>query len=347
MQEIKQNHDALSLYMVKAMSELYTRGCMDEKAILHLSGQLNNVYVEQVELKKKLAAFVSKLNDKIVSVDNYNMLLKEIEQNKYKDVNSIITILRILAQLDDYCFNDERKIEILRNHLIQNEYMNSEMISFVSCLERIMELDYEIACQIYFEFGSIRSNFVCDLLMEMIETYHFLPEMQKQLIDKRNLLDTFVSAHNLNQSSSISSETLFDDYISEEIKRVDYLREQDKTDQELEREKLQNEKEEFIRKTREEQEKLQNEQERINKKAEEVEVKKAELNQDLKKQSKKELIRKEIINTAPSICSMGEFGDKLTEDIKNKIVKSVSNGYLSSEEIIYIMHHLKCFRVHF
>ena len=43
LEEIRKNHDRLNAYMCEVISELYRRNCIDERIIISLGNQLNNV----------------------------------------------------------------------------------------------------------------------------------------------------------------------------------------------------------------------------------------------------------------------------------------------------------------
>ena len=81
--EIQQNHDKLNAYMSQAITELYNRNCIDHEVMMSLGVQLNEIYADHLQLKKMLGSFVTKLNEKIDSVDNFNMLITEINQGVY------------------------------------------------------------------------------------------------------------------------------------------------------------------------------------------------------------------------------------------------------------------------
>ena len=81
--EIQQNHDKLNVYMSEAIAELYNRNCIDHEILISLGTQLNELYADHLQLKQMLGAFVSKLNEKIDSVDNFHMLTTEINQGVY------------------------------------------------------------------------------------------------------------------------------------------------------------------------------------------------------------------------------------------------------------------------
>ena len=89
--EIQKNHDKLNAYMSEAIAELYIRNCIDHKVIMSLGTQLNELYANNLQLKQMLGAFVSKLNKKIDSIDNFHMLITEIDQGGYCEDSPLIS----------------------------------------------------------------------------------------------------------------------------------------------------------------------------------------------------------------------------------------------------------------
>lgn len=142
-QEIQQNHDKLSAYMAEAVAELYNRNCIDEKVMISLGMQLNEIYAEQLQLKQMLGAFVSKLNQKIDSIDNFHMLVTEIEQGVYSDYRPIVSVCSILSQIDSRMLQDSRKLEILRRSL--GNLLSYDEVSICDYLLDIMETPMEIS----------------------------------------------------------------------------------------------------------------------------------------------------------------------------------------------------------
>lgn len=116
-QEIHQNYDRINGYMSQAMTELFQQQCIDREIIMSLSNQLREIYAEHIQLKQVIGAFVNKLNEKIESIDNFHMLNTEIEQGVYNEEEPIISICRILSQIDTRCIQDFRKMNILRRSM--------------------------------------------------------------------------------------------------------------------------------------------------------------------------------------------------------------------------------------
>lgn len=85
---------------------------------MSLGTQLNELYADHVQLKQMLGAFVSKLNEKIDSVDNFHMLTTEIGQGVYDTYSPLNAICKIMSQYDNRILNDDRKLDILKRGLL-------------------------------------------------------------------------------------------------------------------------------------------------------------------------------------------------------------------------------------
>ena len=146
--EIQKNHDKLNAYMSQAIAELYNRNCIDHQVMLSLGTQLNEIYIDHLQLKNMLGSFVSKLNEKIDSIDNFHMLITEIEQGVYSQTSPIISICKVISQFDSRILEDDRKLDILRRNLIAQKIINEESIYLTDYLMEVLEMPVD-------EFGQI------------------------------------------------------------------------------------------------------------------------------------------------------------------------------------------------
>ena len=78
-----------------------------------------------------LGAFVSKLNEKIDSVDNFHMLATEIDQGIYSFDTPIFAICKIISQFDKRILDDSRKLDIIRRSMVSQNIINDEQISLL------------------------------------------------------------------------------------------------------------------------------------------------------------------------------------------------------------------------
>lgn len=149
---IKQNHDKLNAYMSQAIAELYNRNSIDEQVMISLGTQLNELYEEHLQLKQMLGAFVTKLNEKIDSVDNFHMLIEEINQGVFSQEKRIIGICKVMAQFDNKIMEEERKLNIIKTGLKNKNIITDEEFLLTDYLKDILELPLEEAGRIYLEF---------------------------------------------------------------------------------------------------------------------------------------------------------------------------------------------------
>ena len=215
--EIQQNHDKLNAYMSEAIAELYNRNCIDHEVMMSLGIQLNELYADHLQLKQMLGAFVSKLNEKIDSVDNFHMLTTEIGQCMYSVYSPLVAICKVISQFDNRILEDTRKLDIIRRSLVSQNIINNEEILLTDYLMTIVDVPLEEIGQIYLELGTIRGNFMSNIILGMMEKYHFLPDMARKIKNKKKLIDEVISQENLEGSITLSISEIYDDFVNSKI----------------------------------------------------------------------------------------------------------------------------------
>lgn len=216
-EEIKQNHDKLNAYMSEAIAELYDRNCIDHRVIISLGTQLNEIYADHVQLKQILGSFVEKLNEKINSVDNFNMLITEIDQGVYTQENTIYSMCMVMSLLDGRILADDRKLDIIRRSLEKQNILNDDEVTLISFMKHILEIPYEDAGKIYLELSTIRENFLAKVMLQLIESYDFLPDIARKMKNKEAVIDDVVNAEGLDSSISLSSNEVYNDLLNSKI----------------------------------------------------------------------------------------------------------------------------------
>ena len=216
-EEIKQNHDKLNAYMSQAIAELYNRNCIDSQVMISLGTQLNELYAEHLQLKQMLGAFVVKLNEKIDSVDNFHMLNTEIEQGVYSDNEKIIAICKIMSQFDNRIMEEPRKLDILRRSMEKQEIITEDEVLFIDYLMDIMNISGDEIGKIYLELSTIRSDFFANLILGVIEDYHFLPDMQRKMMKKEKIIGNLIQREGLDDTITLSINEVYDNFINSKI----------------------------------------------------------------------------------------------------------------------------------
>ena len=216
-EEIRRNTDKLNSYMTEALSELYNRNLIDKKIIMSLGIQLNELYKEHLQLKQMMGAFVDKLNKKIERIDNYHLLIKEIELGEFSKEAPIVELCKIMSQLDKTTIQDDRKMGILKKELIQYNVVTEEEVLLIDYLKSLLEIPMDEVGAIYLELQTMKDNFMAALGMSMIEKYHFLPEMTKKLKNKNKIIEEVIVEQELDENVALGTEYIFDEFVNSKI----------------------------------------------------------------------------------------------------------------------------------
>ncbi|MXP75242.1 hypothetical protein GN277_07555 [Lachnospiraceae bacterium WCA-9-b2] len=220
-QEIQRNHDRMNLYMSQAMTALYEQNCIDHQIMMSLGNQINGLYAEHLQLKQMLGAFASKLNEKIESIDNFHILVTEIEQGVYSDESAIISVCKIMAQLDKRTALDDRKRDILYRGMQQQGILDDTEKPLGDYLLEFTEIGMESIGAIYLELESIRDNYMAGLLLKLIEGYHFLPDMARKLKNKQSVVEEIIRNENLDSDIRVTTQEVYQDFVTSKMEMLD------------------------------------------------------------------------------------------------------------------------------
>ena len=216
-EEIRINHDKLNAYMSEAIAELYKQQCISYDVIMSLGRQLNEIYLDHEQLKQMMGAFVAKLNEKIDSVDGFHMLCEEIKQGVYNQSTPFVDACRVLAQMDDRTLSDQRKLDIIRRSLEERNIINHQEMRLEDFLMDILNIDVRDAGKISLELGVIHNNHLANLIMIIIEQYHFLPHYDRAYMEKKKFLEDFVSYEGLKAEAILTLNEIYDDFLESKI----------------------------------------------------------------------------------------------------------------------------------
>lgn len=212
-EEIQQNHDKLNAYMSQAMAELYNRDCINQEIMMSLGNQINELYADHLQLKEMLGAFVTKLNEKIESIDNFHMLNTEIEQGVYSGYESIVAICLVMSQMDKRVLEDNRKLDILKRSMQNQGILEQSDMMLTDFLLSIINMPDDKVGLIYMELGSIPENFVAKLVLDTIESYHFLPDMAKKMKNKNSVVTNIIENNQLDDGIALNISDVYDDFM--------------------------------------------------------------------------------------------------------------------------------------
>ena len=224
-QEIQKNNDKVVTYISQSVAQLYQMNMINERIICSLGNRMNEVYMqvtsmyqEQLNMKAQMSqimalqqqtleamgAFVSRLNEKIESVDNFHMLISEIQNGMYCDPSWLYNLCSILSQLDKRQMDDNRKMALLRSTMERAGVITQEEFSVSGCLQEIVALPTEKIGLIYMELCNFRQSFPANLFADMIENYHFLSKMERMSKKKELIIQRVMDAYELDPDAAFS-----------------------------------------------------------------------------------------------------------------------------------------------
>lgn len=232
--EIQKSNDKVVTYISQSVAQLYNMNLINERAICSLGNRMNEVYMQVVESNQEMlnmkgqisqimavqqqtmeamGAFVNKLNEKIESVDNFHMLISEIQNGMYNDSSKLYNLCSILSQLDKRQMNNNRKMNLLIDTMKNKAgIITSDEITVFKCLQEIVALPQEKIGLIYLELCNFRNSFPAGLFADMIENYHFLSKMEKMSKKKEVIIQRVLDKYDLDSDALFSIEDISESF---------------------------------------------------------------------------------------------------------------------------------------
>lgn len=236
--EINNHKDKLASYTSSALAQLYQNNKIEQQQIVALGEAINSVNGQlaatnyelieaqvavanlRSELIQSITGLSNALNEKIVSVDNFHMLTEEINQGVYDCGNVIASIFSVIAQIDRRMAADARKMNIIRNALVNKGYLNDEGLPLFQYMKMVAALPDKVAGTIYYEFFCLNGNGYACMFANLMECYVFLPRMEKKS-KKVDMIIQGICDSNYEDSDTVFSTTEIYDYFLES--KIDYL----------------------------------------------------------------------------------------------------------------------------
>ena len=88
-------------------------------------------------------------------------------------------------------------MNILQRSMASQGILNDTQGTLADYLMSIAQISVEDAGAIYIELSSIHGNFMANIILRMIENYHFLPDMAQKLKNKQALVESVIANEQL------------------------------------------------------------------------------------------------------------------------------------------------------
>ena len=218
--EVSRNHDKINVYMSEAIAELYNRNCIDHDIILGLGNRLNDVFASQIELKQMFGAFAEKLNKKIISIDNFHMLVTEIEQGVYSNnANPVESICKIVSLLDERTIQDQRKLDILTRAMKEAGVVTDVEVPLTEIYSKLLYLPESEAGIIAMMFENIQSEINATIARDVLCRYYFLPERVRKMKKREAVVDNVLADNQIDPNYKISTLEFYESIVNEMIEK--------------------------------------------------------------------------------------------------------------------------------
>ena len=112
-------------------------------------------------------------------------------------------------------------MNILQRRMASQGILNDTQTTLADYLMSIAQISVEDAGVIYIELSSIRGNFMANIILRMIENYHFLPDMAQKLKNKQALVESVIANEQLEPSITLSIKD--DDLVNSKLDMIEGL----------------------------------------------------------------------------------------------------------------------------
>ena len=218
--EISANTSKINGYMTEAISSLYDREKLNQDIMLSLGNKVNELYANQLDLKIMLGAFVNKLNQKIESIDNFHMLIEEINQKVYSSQHKITAVCMIGSQLDSRTVHDDRKMDILKRAMQEAAILTDEEVKFSDFLVELLNVQEADAGVIALFLDCMGDDYTCEITKKVLQSYFFLPEKIRKMKNKTAFVESALNENDIDLDYTISTQEYFESLFEQLVNNV-------------------------------------------------------------------------------------------------------------------------------
>jgi len=111
-------------------------------------------------------------------------------------------------------------MNILQRSMASQGILNDTQTTLADYLMSIAQISVEDAGAIYIELSSIRGNFMANIILRMIENYHFLPDMAQKLKNKQ-ALESVIANEQQEPSIMLPTKDVYDDLVNSKLDMIE------------------------------------------------------------------------------------------------------------------------------
>ncbi len=117
-------------------------------------------------------------------------------------------------------------MNILQRSMASQGILNDTQTTLADYLMSIAQISVEDAGAIYIELSSICGNFMANIILRMIENYHFLPDMARKLKNKQALVESVIAIianEQLEPSITSPIKDVYDELVNSKLDMIEGL----------------------------------------------------------------------------------------------------------------------------
>lgn len=211
--EMQANRDQLTKYTVQILVKMNDMMSEHSRCVVDLYRALAVVRRDLDVVVDEVNILARKLNEKIMSVDNYNFLLNEIRNNKFDANSSLISLIDIMSLVDSRTAQENKKLIQLKETMEQMGFDFSKKVDILTFSDEVLSLPEEsvgrilLFCQ-NFSHRSRLLAYTCTLM----ENYFYLWDSEKRVVrENGEVIKKSIDYSNLSLDSHCVVEEMFND----------------------------------------------------------------------------------------------------------------------------------------
>lgn len=215
--EMQANRDLLTKYIVCILVKMQETITEHNYCIQDLYYSISIVCNTLDNLSVTVDNLAHKLNEKITSVDNYNLLITQIQNNEINSDTPLISLLDALSMLDYRIANDNIKMTSLKKTMEKEGFDFFKEIDILTYSNELFSLSDEKVGRIsLFSQRHMENNRFLMYTNYLINEYCYLGETDKRIVrENGEAVNTALNNSRLNKNAVFVLNEVYNDLIKE------------------------------------------------------------------------------------------------------------------------------------
>lgn len=212
-QEMQRNRDVLNKYLVQMIIRICEQEAIQAAQISGLVSTMAILDDKIRDTKINVGKIARKLNEKIMSLDNYLSITIDINNGKYPTDQPLLSLIDIASQLDSITVNDPKRLKQLKETMESSGFSFNSRVNVRGYAEQVLSLPEEkvgrimLFCQSFSERSRFLAYTVC-----LIENYFYLGKTDRCEVQKSDeVIQAALRQSNLREDSDCVVEDMYTD----------------------------------------------------------------------------------------------------------------------------------------